>query len=35
MIGEVEREILEEVIEITKQPVDLFKFKMEEIEGLR
>jgi len=35
MIGQGERDILAEVVEITKQPVDQFRFKMEEIEGLR
>jgi len=35
MIGQEERDILETVVEITKQPVDQFRFKMDEIEGLR
>ena len=35
MIGQGERDILESVIEVTNQPVDKFRFKMEEVEGLR
>ena len=35
MIGQAERDILESVIEVTNQPVDKFRFKMDEVEGLR
>ena len=35
MIGPEERNILADVVEITKQSVDQFRFKMDEIEGLR